>query len=481
MNASILLSLYPRDWRARYEAEFRAMLEEHPPTAAQALDIALGAIDAHLRARPSAAGAVPPPDPATVARRREALHAVFFAHAALFIAVMSILALVTFFFTPGQLWVLYPLWAWGTLLATHAAATFQWKGLLGAHLVLYTGLNAGLVAINITQGGPPWAIWPILGLGIPLASHALVSLGGATLLRAHAVATGLALAVLALVAIATRFDALAGIVIGAAMLGVLLVAHGLMRNLGWSLLRAHLFVYAASLALLLVDNLVTDPGEWWVQYPFAMWTVLLVGHALIQRRHQRWSGAWERAMLEELGARGEPDRQKRLVGAFLMHVSLFLAAAVGFVLLDLLGGEGSWAAWPIGAWYALLALHAGYVLSPRRWIGSLLFGWVAAAAGLVAIDLATAGGPWWYWPVVWSTVPLALLAGALWTRDRPWVGAHIVGGLALAGALVVTDVVTGPPAWWFFPVAAIIVSWLIHFIATMNLPRMLGASSGARR
>ena len=41
--------------------------------------------------------------------------------------------------------------------------------------------------------------------------------------------------------------------------------------------------------------------------------------------------------------------------------------------------------------------------------------------------------------------------------------------------------VTGPPAWWFYPVAAIIVSWLVHVFATMNLSRMLGASSGPER
>jgi hypothetical protein len=78
-------------------------------------------------------------------------------------------------------------------------------------------------------------------------------------------------------------------------------------------------------------------------------------------------------------------------------------------------------------------------------------------------------------------VAVALLAGAIWTRGRPWVGAHLLGGLALAAALIVTDIVTGPPAWWFYPVAAIIVTWLVHVFATMNLSRMLGASSGPER
>lgn len=480
MNASILLSLYPREWRARYEAEFRAMLEDHPPSAMQALDIALGALDAHRRAGPSPAGE-PPPRSASPGQR-EGLRTAVFAHLALFIAVMSILALINVAFTPGNWWVLYPLWAWGTVLATHTAATFQWKGLLGAHAVFYLGLNAGLIGINIAQGGGPWSIWPVLGLGVPLVAHALIALGGVSLLRAQAVATGLGIGLLALVAIVTGGEALAGAVTSAALIGILLVAHGLKRNLGWDLLRTHVFVYVASLAVLLLDNLIADPGEWWVQYPAAMWTMLLVGHALIAYRRRTWSGSWEHELLEELGARGEPERQKRLVSTLWTHVYLFLTASVGFILLDLLSGEGTWAAWPIGVWYALLAVHAGYVLSPRRWIGMLFFGWVAGSAGLIAIDLVTGDGDaWWYWPVMWSAVAVATLAGAIWTRSRPWAGAHLLGGVALAIALVVTDLVTGPPAWWFYPVAAIIVSWLVHIFAVIGPSRMLNPPSSARR
>jgi hypothetical protein len=367
------------------------------------------------------------------------------------------------------------------VLATHAAAVFDWKGLLGAHVVLYAGINAGLVGINIAQGGPPWAIWPIIGLGVPIIAHAMIALGGATLFRAHAVATGLGAGLLALVAIVAGGDALRGAVTGAALLGIVFIAHGLMRNLGWSLLRAHVFVCAASLIVLLLANRIADPGAWWVQYPAAMWAMLLLGHALIAYRRRRWSGSWERELLEELGARGEPERQKRLVSTLWAHMYLFITGAVGFILLDVLGGEGTWAAWPIGVWYALLALHAGYVLAPRRWIGVVLFGWVAGSAGLIAIDLDTRGGPWWYWPVMWSGVAVALLAGAIWTRGRPWVGAHLLGGIALTTALIVTDVVTGPPAWWFYPFAAIVVTWLVHAFTIIGPARMLNPTSGARR
>ena len=50
MNRSIkwLVRLYPRGWRERYEEEFVALLEQRPTSLVDVLDIALGALDAHL-------------------------------------------------------------------------------------------------------------------------------------------------------------------------------------------------------------------------------------------------------------------------------------------------------------------------------------------------------------------------------------------------------------------------------------------------
>jgi hypothetical protein len=54
MSAGDLVRLYPRAWRARYEEEFRALLEATPMTRRDAIDIARGALDAHLHpAEPS--------------------------------------------------------------------------------------------------------------------------------------------------------------------------------------------------------------------------------------------------------------------------------------------------------------------------------------------------------------------------------------------------------------------------------------------
>lgn len=48
---SFLIRLYPAAWRARYEDEFLALLEERPVSPFDALDILLGALDARLRPR----------------------------------------------------------------------------------------------------------------------------------------------------------------------------------------------------------------------------------------------------------------------------------------------------------------------------------------------------------------------------------------------------------------------------------------------
>lgn len=483
MNGTILLNLYPRAWRNRYEAEFRAMLEEHSISAMEALDIALGAADAHLRPQAHQRGSAPPeratgPEPAMPDPSRG--QAFLYAHLALFVAIISLLALINVFFSAGTWWVLYPLWAWGTVLGTHAALVVRWKGLLGAHLVFYTLLNAGLIGINISQGGDFWAIWPMIGLGILLIAHAMVAGGGASLIQAHGVATILAAATLLMVGVLTRFDGTASVLFAGGQLGVVLVAHWLMRYRSWNLLAAHAFVYAGVLTLMLVSNLILNPGDLWVRFPFAFWTVLLVGHTLIHFRVAKWDGTdWESMMLEQLGTRGEEDHQRRLIGTLGTHIYLFLIVAAGLIILNMMSGAGSaWAAWPLGVWYVLLAFHAGYVMAPRRIVGSLLFGWVATSVGLIVIDIVTGSSTWWYWPVMWSGVVIATIAGAMWTRDRPLAGAHVLGGLALALALVVTDLVTGSPTWWYFPVAAILVSFAAHFAWTFDLNRMLGLPGG---
>jgi hypothetical protein len=64
----LLLRLYPAAWRARYEDEFRAVLEERPLSPFDVLDILLGAIDARLRPRSLAIELAPRRNPPMNAR-----------------------------------------------------------------------------------------------------------------------------------------------------------------------------------------------------------------------------------------------------------------------------------------------------------------------------------------------------------------------------------------------------------------------------
>ncbi len=48
MSPHRLVGLYPAAWRQRYGEEFLALLEDQPPGAIEVIDVAWGAIDAHL-------------------------------------------------------------------------------------------------------------------------------------------------------------------------------------------------------------------------------------------------------------------------------------------------------------------------------------------------------------------------------------------------------------------------------------------------
>lgn len=60
---TMLLNLYPRAWRERYEDEFLALLEARPPDVHDGIDIIRGAIDARLHPQPDAGGSLDPQVP----------------------------------------------------------------------------------------------------------------------------------------------------------------------------------------------------------------------------------------------------------------------------------------------------------------------------------------------------------------------------------------------------------------------------------
>ena len=463
MNASWMLGLYPRNWRARYEPEFRAMLDDRELEPSDILDILLGALDAHLRPQLGQPEGAPEVTLRSPRRQDPRLQAFFFAHAAFFLMVNVLLIGLNVLFSSGTWWFPYVLWGTGMVLVAHAGLMFPWRGYFGLHLGLYTVLNIGLVAINITQGGSSWSAWPVVTLGMLLVTHGLLAFGKVSLFQAHVIASTLASIELVVLPMIVDTDAPA-LVLTAAMLWVFVLAHWLIRYRGVSLFTAHLATYIGVIALQGAINALDTSTGWWVRFPVISWGVFVVAHGLLDARHAR-SGdtTWEASTLRRLRARsGESAAQRRLRG-FLFHAAVFTLGAIGFLLLDVTDGSGEWWAWwPIGAWLALLFAHAGWVLIPARLFGPHLFAWIAASVGLYLIDRGASGGAWWAWPVMWWGVAVAAHAGTFLPVRSTFLGMHLLGGVALSAAFIGTDLLTGPTTWWWFPVAAVIFTMVMH-------------------
>lgn len=144
----LLLRLYPRAWRERYEAEMLAVLEEHDVTLATHVDLLRGAVDAWRQLRRPAMAPVPP-----VVRRTAGLGAipgVLVAAAFLLGLVLRSQVLVNragLVALPAV--VLVCLWA-----GMRVAADPTWRERLGAGLVAgaLTGLIGGAIAFVVLAG-----------------------------------------------------------------------------------------------------------------------------------------------------------------------------------------------------------------------------------------------------------------------------------------------------------------------------------------
>ncbi len=118
---TLLLRLYPAEWRARYAAEFQAMLAQRPPTLRDRLDMVRGALDAQLHF---------PPAPAQVPRLRLALLTMFCAYVAFAVAGLALYHLVDD--SP-----LVP------LMRAHWPVALAWQALAGGALVALLAVLTG--------------------------------------------------------------------------------------------------------------------------------------------------------------------------------------------------------------------------------------------------------------------------------------------------------------------------------------------------
>jgi hypothetical protein len=418
MNASWTLDLFPARWRARYDRDFRRTLNTHPASIADTVDLVLGAGAAHLRQDrgPREAGRDHKPFPgrSEFPREHPLWMVALWSHLSLFIAVNMVLVIINLLATPGTIWFPYALWGWGIALAVHIGITWPGREWLQANALVTGVVSAGLIGIDMAQGGDAWSVWPIWALVSVLAVHALWATNRVGDFGAHLLLVMFAGLELAGVAIFQRDgDLFREFTITLGYFLATVVVHGMYRFGNPTLLQAHAVLFALIGGLLVADSLTVDGARWFV-YPLMGWSVLLGAHALLSRRLSRTpEGAWESSMLEALeqGSDASPEgaaaRVRSRRRGFRAHLVVFGIGAATLGVLNLLSMDtGWWIVWPLSIWLVLLAAHAGMLLISRYpnlglWIG----GGAAASAWIYVLDRSTGGGPWWFWPVgVWAVL-----------------------------------------------------------------------------
>lgn len=443
MKATWMLNLYPADWRRRYEPEFRALLELQDVSVLDSFDIAVGAVDAHLRpqrAGRTLGGDTPMPslpsdgEAVRIARQRVDELKLFYGHLALFLVINLALLAINVLTTPDVLWVLFPVWGWGIVLAAHTGLTFRWHDLFGAHLAAFLVASAGFMSMNWAFGGYPWSAWVVGSLGILLLCHALLAFNLTDLFGAHLVATILVSGELLLVARLTD-ESLLNLVWVILSLVVVLVGHAVLRSRQASLYQVHLVSFVVVNLMLFLENVTTDDGILWFQYPLIAWSVLLAVHTLVRFRFLGFpDDSWESTRLAGLSARandsadltvrsspgfGALQERVRVQRALLLHLFFFAVGVIDLAVLNIVSSPSTlWMVWPVAAWTVLLATHLGYTLVPARLFGAHLFAAIALSIGLVAIDLWTGSGTWAYWPILGLALTVLIHAGFAFNARR---------------------------------------------------------------
>ena len=152
----ILLRLYPATWRARYEEEFLAVLEERPLSPFDVIDIMLGALDARLRPRSLAIEVAP--------RRYQPVHQRISGYAAIAGGAVALLMVAIGLLVPeptsGLLGViLYPVVAIALLVALLGLSAVQGRRLQRSPGPPSSSLPPGSrPRSSASSASRPWAI-----------------------------------------------------------------------------------------------------------------------------------------------------------------------------------------------------------------------------------------------------------------------------------------------------------------------------------
>lgn len=175
----LLLRLFPAAWRARYEDEFLAVLEERPLSPFDVVDIALGALDARLRPRDLAIELTP--------RRNSPMNARIAGFGAIAGGVLTLLMIglsVLMPYPQGQFFTfLYPLAAVALLVALIGLSAVQgrrrpiltWSAVAVPVAALIVSL-AGMAGMALRGDEPfvaglsSWYLWSFGLLGLVIGS-----------------------------------------------------------------------------------------------------------------------------------------------------------------------------------------------------------------------------------------------------------------------------------------------------------------------
>lgn len=152
----LLLRLYPAAWRARYEQEFLAVLEERPLSPFDVFDITLGALDARLRPRSLAIDLAP--------RRTQPMNARIAGFAAIVGGALTIIALPV-------------AWLLGDI-PEEVATVVQ----IVIFLTVETALLVALIGLSAIQGRRrPVLTWSAVAVPITAVVVSLVGIAGMAL------------------------------------------------------------------------------------------------------------------------------------------------------------------------------------------------------------------------------------------------------------------------------------------------------------
>jgi drug/metabolite transporter (DMT)-like permease len=238
-----LLRLYPAAWRARYEEEFLAVLEERPLSPFDFFDITLGALDARLRPRSLAIDLAP--------RRAPAMNSRISGYAAIAGGALALLMVAIGLLVPdaangSPAVYLFPLAAIALLVALIGLSAAQGRRLptltWAAAIVPAVGLAAAVIGVFAAAavGDRPIvgdiAPWALMSLGVAGTIVGSILFAAATIVvgvlsRSAAVTILVGSLVLALVGLPIAFGAFdPG---PSSVIQVVLIAAGVVFCLGW--------------------------------------------------------------------------------------------------------------------------------------------------------------------------------------------------------------------------------------------------------